>query len=151
MSKANKGQIFFHYLVDPFHFERRTALKVFIRKLLEQEGKRLDTINYIFCSDEYLLNLNKKHLKHDTLTDIITFEFNLAGEPLLSDIYISIERVNENAVLFHSSFKRELHRVIFHGALHLCGFKDKTPEQSQLMRSKEEEYLRRWFVSRGTT
>src|SRR6478672_11043579 len=118
MAKALSGQIYFHHLVDPFHFEQRTSLKAFIRKLLEREGKRLDTINYIFCSDEYLLNLNKKHLKHDTLTDIITFEFNLAGEPLLSDIYISIERVNENAVLFHSSFKRELHRVIFHGALH---------------------------------
>src|SRR6476620_1701254 len=151
MSKAISGQIYFHYLVDPFHFEQRTSLKTFIRKLLEREGRRLDTINYIFCSDEYLLTLNKTHLKHNTLTDIITFEFSQANEPLLSDIYISIKRVRENATLFNSSFKTELCRVIFHGALHLCGYKDKTPEQSQLMRKKEEEYLRKWHVSRETT
>src|SRR6478672_825674 len=130
MAKALSGQIYFHHLVDPFHFEQRTSLKAFIRKLLEREGRRLDTINYIFCSDEYLLGLNKTHLKHYTLTDIITFEYNPANEPLLSDIFISTERVKENASLFKSSFNRELHRVIFHGALHLCGFKDKTAEQS---------------------
>jgi rRNA maturation RNase YbeY len=151
MSKANTGQIYFHYMADPFHFEQRNRLKTFIKGLLRRERKRLDTINYIFCTDAYLLRLNKTHLKHNTLTDIITFEYNEVGEPLLSDIYISIERVKENATLFNSSFKRELQRVIFHGALHLCGFKDKTPEQSQLMRRKEEEYLHKWLVSRGTT
>ena len=138
-------------MADPFHFEQRNRLKTFLKGLLRREGKSLDTINYIFCTDEYLLSLNKTHLKHNTLTDIITFEYNEVGESLLSDIYISIDRVKENATLFNSSFKRELHRVIFHGALHLCGFKDKTPEQSQLMRRKEEEYLHKWLVSRGTT
>ena len=145
-----KGQIYFHYLVDAFHFRERTDLKQFIKGLLTREGKQIDTINYIFCTDEYLLTLNKKHLDHNTLTDIITFEYNPPEEPVLSDIYISVERVKENASLFKVSFIRELHRVIFHGALHLSGFKDKTSEQAQLMRKKEEEYLHRWNVSRGT-
>ena len=146
-----KGQIYFHYMSDPFHFPQRTALKGFIKGLMKREGKQVDTINYIFCTDEYLLTLNKQHLNHNTLTDIITFEYNAPGEPALSDIYISVERVKENASLFKVSFTKELRRVIFHGALHLCGFKDKSPDQSQLMRKKEEEYLHRWDVSRGTT
>jgi len=145
-----QGQIYFHYLVDPFHFPERTVLKQFIKGLMKREGKHVDTINYIFCTDEYLLDLNKKHLDHNTLTDIITFEYNTPGEPVLSDIYISIERVKENARLFKTSFQRELRRVIFHGALHLSGFKDKSSEQAQLMRKKEEEYLNSWDVSRGT-
>jgi rRNA maturation RNase YbeY len=115
-----------------------------------KEGKQVDTINFIFCTDQYLLGLNKKHLNHDTLTDIITFEYNPPGQALLSDIYISVERVKENALVFKTSFSRELHRVIFHGVLHLCGYKDKKPEESKLMRLKEEEYLKKWFVPRGT-
>ncbi len=145
-----KGQIYFHYMSDAFHFPQRTALKDFIKGLMKREGKQVDTINYIFCTDEYLLTLNKKHLNHNTLTDIITFEYSTPGEPVLSDIYISVERVKENASLFKVSFTKELRRVIFHGALHLCGFKDKAPDQSQLMRKKEKEYLYKWDVSRGT-
>lgn len=123
---------------------------MFLKRLCMKEGKQVDTINFIFCTDQYLLELNKKHLNHDTLTDIITFEYNPPGQALLSDIYISIERVRENAVVFKTSFSRELHRVIFHGVLHLCGYKDKKPEESKLMRFKEEEYLQKWFVPRGT-
>ena len=123
---------------------------MFLKRLCMKEGKQVDTINFIFCTDQYLLELNKKHLNHDTLTDIITFEYNPPGQALLSDIYISIERVKENALVFKTSFSRELHRVIFHGVLHLCGYKDKKPEESKLMRFKEEEYLQKWFVPRGT-
>lgn len=123
---------------------------MFLKRLCMKEGKQVDTINFIFCTDQYLLELNKKHLNHDTLTDIITFEYNPPGQALLSDIYISIERVRENALVFKTSFSRELHRVIFHGVLHLCGYKDKKPEESKLMRFKEEEYLQKWFVPRGT-
>jgi probable rRNA maturation factor len=151
MSKVIIGQIHFHYMVDPFSFSRRNLLKSFIRNLCKREGKQVDTINYIFCTDEFLLELNRTHLNHDTLTDIITFEYNAPGQPLLSDIYISVDRVKENALLFRTSFNRELHRVIFHGALHLCGYQDKKAEQSKLMREKEEEYLLKWFVPRGTT
>jgi probable rRNA maturation factor len=151
MSKVITGQIHFHYMVDPFSFSRRNLLKSFIKSLCKKEGKQVDTINYIFCTDKFLLELNKTHLNHDTLTDIITFEYNAPGQPLLSDIYISVDRVKENALLFRTSFNRELHRVIFHGALHLCGYQDKKAEQSKLMREKEEEYLLKWFVPRGTT
>lgn len=94
--------------------------------------------------------MNKQYLNHDTLTDIITFELSPKETPLTSDIYISIDRIKENAKDFHTSFTNELHRVIFHGALHLSGYKDKTKEQAQLMRSKEEEYLKKYLVPRGT-
>jgi rRNA maturation RNase YbeY len=94
--------------------------------------------------------LNKTHLNHDTYTDIITFELSPKNEALIADIYISVERVKENAQSFTTSFQKELHRVIFHGALHLCGYKDKSKKQSQLMRFKEEENLILYFVSRET-
>jgi probable rRNA maturation factor len=150
MSKVKTGQIYFHYSVEPFSFLNRNELKAFIKALCKREGKEVDTINYIFCTDKFLLELNKTHLNHDTLTDIITFEYNAPGQSLLSDIYISIERVRENASLFNTNFTRELHRVIFHGALHLCGYKDKKKEEAKVMRGKEEEYLQKWFVPRGT-
>ena len=87
---------------------------------------------------------------HNTLTDIITFELSAPGDPVVSDIYISVERVKENALIFRTPFYRELHRVIFHGALHLCGYKDKTTQQTQVMRQMEEDALRKYFVPRGT-
>jgi rRNA maturation RNase YbeY len=104
----------------------------------------LDEIKVIFCTDDYLLRINKEFLQHDTLTDIITFPFSRPGEPLLSDIYISVERVRENAGIFGKPFLEELHRVIFHGLLHLCGYKDKTTPQQKVMRGKEGEYLERY-------
>lgn len=135
----------FHFLTKSFTLKHRTALKTFIGELLRREGREADTINYIFCTDAYLLEINQQYLNHDTYTDIVTFELQEEGEPLLSDIYISIDRVRENARSFGVAFNRELHRVIFHGALHLCGFKDKNQEQAQEMRAKEEEYLGRYF------
>ena len=140
----------FHYLVDPFAFRDRNKLKAFVGQLIRREGHKVDHINYIFCSDKYLLELNRTHLRHNTLTDIITFQLSAPGAPVLADIYISIERVRDNAQTFEASFYRELHRVIFHGALHLCGFKDKKPTDQKRMRSKEDHYLHLYFVSRGT-
>jgi probable rRNA maturation factor len=150
MVQQNKDEIYFHFLTNPFFFPKRKELKGYLRSLFKKEGKAVEQINYIFCKDEYLLSLNKMHLKHDTYTDIITFELSPKGEALVADIYISTERVRENAQTFQTPFQKELHRVIFHGALHLCGYKDKTKEQSQLMRTKEEENLSRYFVPRGT-
>lgn len=121
-----------------------------IQQLIFNEKHTIDHINYIFCSDDYLLKLNQEYLKHRTLTDIITFHYQPPGQPLLSDIYISIERVKENAQTFGVSFRHELHRVLFHGALHLCGYGDKTKKEEALMRTKEEHYLRVFLVSRGT-
>lgn len=142
--------IHFHYLVTPFHFANRTTLKHFIYTQLTKEGKGIETINYIFCDDDYLLQMNQQYLKHDTLTDIITFELSPKTQPLLADIYISVERVRENASLFQSGFNKELHRVIFHGALHLAGYKDKNPNDQSIMRGKENDWLNRYFVPRNT-
>jgi probable rRNA maturation factor len=140
----------FNYLVEPFYFPERNKTKSFIINLIKKEGGSVDQINYIFCSDAFLLQINQRYLKHDTYTDILTFPFSAPSEPILADIYISIDRVRENAKSYHTAFKKELHRVIFHGALHLCGYKDKTSEQARQMRAREEFYLKSFFVPRGT-
>ena len=142
--------IFFHFNTDGFTLQNRTALKQFIADLFKRENKGFESLNYIFCTDEYLLDLNKTYLKHNTLTDIITFELSKPDEPAISDIFISIDRVKDNAKTFKIPFKKELHRVIFHGALHLCGYKDKSKQDQALMRSKEDFYLNEYFVPRGT-
>lgn len=148
MAEAKK--INFHYQDVSFTFSRREPLKAYLMKLFRKERRQVDHINYIFCTDSYLLTLNQQYLDHNTLTDIITFELSAPGDPVVSDIYISVERVKENALIFGTPFYRELHRVIFHGALHLCGYKDKTAQQTQVMRQMEEAALRKYFVPRGT-
>ena len=150
MPKADTNKIHFHFLVPPFHFRNRSRLKSFLIDQLKKEGKKVGAINYIFCDDQYLLTINQEFLQHKTYTDIITFELSSKAQPLISDIYISVERVRENASLFHSSFNAELHRVIFHGALHLLGYKDKSAEQFKQMRQLEDLWLRQYFVPRGT-
>jgi probable rRNA maturation factor len=144
------SKVKFHYVEVSFAFAERERLKVFLLGLFKKEGKKVKHINYIFCKDGHLLSLNEQYLNHNTLTDIITFELSDPGQPLIADIYISSERVRENAALFATPFYRELHRVIFHGALHLCGYKDKNKQQTLEMRSMEEFYLNRYFVPRGT-
>ena len=113
--------------------------------MCREEGKEIEAINFIFCSDEYLLELNQEHLDHNTFTDIITFELSPKGKPLVADIYISIERIRENSRLFKVSFKEELHRVIFHGVLHLCGYKDKKAVDQKRMREMEGVWLKKYF------
>lgn len=127
------------------NLKNRTVLKTFIKNLFAREGQGLKNLQYVFCSDEYLLQINQEFLQHDTLTDIVTFE--LGEDPAVTEgeIYISIDRVRENAQKFKVTEEHELHRVIFHGALHLCGFKDKTKDQSAQMREKENEYLELYF------
>ena len=122
----------------------RTALKIVLRHLFEQEKQPLRTLQYIFCSDDYLLRINRDFLQHDYYTDIITFQLGEAPDTLgvEGEIYISIDRVRDNARTLGIPVKQELLRVIFHGALHLCGYKDKTPKEESLMRVKEEEYMR---------
>ena len=142
--------IHFHYLIPPFHSLNRTGLKEFTFTQLKKEGKKVEAINYIFCDDAYLLEINQQYLNHDTLTDIITFELSPKSQPLVSDIYISVERVKENGRIFKTSFYKELHRVIFHGALHLAGYKDKTENDEAKMRTIENDWLKRYFVPRKT-
>lgn len=107
------------------------------------EGKTYGEISLIFCDDAYLHGMNIKFLNHDTLTDVITFDYN-EGNKISGDIFISIERVKENAALFSKSQTDELHRVMLHGVLHLCGYKDKTRRDVAVMRQKEEQYLARF-------
>lgn len=149
MAFKNVKRIGFRFLVDSFYFPFRTPLKLCILQLFKEEGIEIEKVVYVFCTDSYMLEINKSHLNHDTYTDIITFQYAAAPEPVLSEIYISVERVKENAKLFRTSFLQELYRVMFHGALHLCGYKDKAKKEVSLMRMKEEYYLQK-FVPRGT-
>lgn len=142
--------IHFHYLVERFRFTQRNELKQFLVKQFRREGKRLAAVNYVFCSDAYLLDINRQYLKHDTYTDIITFELSPKTQPLVADVYISLERVKENAIKYCTPFADELQRVIFHGALHLCGYKDKTEKDAATMRLMEERWLKAYRVSRET-
>lgn len=121
----------------------RNKLKSFIQQLFKKEKTSLGSLQYIFCSDDFLLQVNKQYLKHDYYTDIITF--NLGEKAVEGEIYISIDRVKDNAITYKTSFKRELHRVIFHGALHLCGYKDKLNEEKKVMSAKEDRYLQEYF------
>lgn len=122
----------------------RTALKGVLQRLFEQEKQPLRTLQYIFCTDDYLLQINQDFLQHDYYTDIITFQ--LGDEPdtlgVEGEVYISIERVKDNARTLGVPIQQELLRVVFHGALHLCGYGDKTDREVALMREKEEEYMR---------
>jgi probable rRNA maturation factor len=135
----------FHYATRPFSFRNRNRLKKFLVSLAKREGQKVGQVSYIFCSDDFLLNINQEFLGHDDYTDIITFPLSAPNQPLVSEIYISIDRVRHNARQFKSGLEQELHRVIFHGALHLCGFRDKSQKEIDLMRRKEEEYLNRYF------
>ena len=149
MSHNAVKNIRFHYLVNPFYFPGRSQLKIFLLSLFKSEGFGINHINYIFCNDDYLIEINRRHLRHDTYTDIITFPYSAKDEPVLSDIYISISRVRENATSLNVPFLEELHRVIIHGALHLCGYMDKSKSEMKTIRNKEDHYLKR-LVSRGT-
>ena len=112
----------------------RNRLKAFIEQIFKNEKKTLSSINYIFCSDEYLLEINRQFLKHDYYTDIITFNLSEDPKKIEGEIYISIDRVRDNAKSHAVSFTNELHRVIFHGSLHLCGYRDKKKEDIVVMR-----------------
>lgn len=123
-----------------FKLKDKTRLKQWIKHIILSENKIAGPIAYIFCTDDELLEVNLAHLNHNTYTDIITFDYT-EGSKVSGDILISIDRVKENAVKFEVSFEEELRRVMIHGVLHLCGYKDKSKEQSQLMRKKENSAL----------
>jgi probable rRNA maturation factor len=127
--------------------KEKRKLSGFLEALIHKHRRGLKTIQlaYIFCDDEYLLAINKQFLNHNTLTDIITFDLSIDEEGLHGEIYISTDRVKENALAFSTSYNEELHRVIIHGALHLCGFKDKTKQDKELMRKKESACLKSYF------
>jgi rRNA maturation RNase YbeY len=124
-----------------FKLKEKARLKTWIKAVTEKEKHVLGDISYIFCSDEELLEINIQHLNHNTYTDIITFDYT-EGKKINSDIFISVDRIEENAKKFKVPFEEELHRVMIHGILHLCGYKDKTKTDAELMRKKENGALK---------
>ncbi|MEN8125888.1 MAG: rRNA maturation RNase YbeY [Bacteroidota bacterium] len=128
------------FIETPFELKQKNEITAWIKFVIEQENYNQGEINYIFCDDEYLLEKNIKYLKHNTLTDIISFDYTVKNI-ISGDIFISIERVEENAKEFGIKFNDELHRVIVHGILHYCGYNDKKIPEKQEMRSKEDYYL----------
>lgn len=140
MTASNKSSVQFHSQLDDFKLKNKTLIKKTLLELAQKEDARVGTINYIFCSDEYVLELNKTYLDHDYYTDILSFPMN--AEPLEGDIFISVERVKENATTFNTDFTTELYRVIAHGLLHFLGYDDHSDENIRLMRKKENEFIR---------
>lgn len=134
----------FNYETD-FVLENEQAIANWISNVITSENKTEGDINYIFCDDEYLHKINVEHLNHDTLTDIISFDYTMGNE-INGDMFISVERVKDNAIDFSVSFEEELKRVMVHGILHYCGHKDKSEEDELLMRSKEDEKLAMFHV-----
>jgi len=123
-----------------YDLKNRLKVRSWVKSILDSESKKPGDITYVFCNDEYLAGMNEKYLKHNTLTDIITFDYSEQGI-LSGDIFISVERVKENAVSFNTTPNQEMGRVMAHGVLHLSGYKDKTIEDKRVMRAKEELYL----------
>jgi rRNA maturation RNase YbeY len=128
-----------------FKLANEDCYKKWISAVCESDGFNLGGLNYIFCDDSYLLNINQTYLQHDDYTDIISFDYTM-GKIASGDIYISVERVKENASLFAVSFENELLRVMAHGVLHLMGYKDKSEEHTAQMRAKEEEKIKMFHV-----
>ena len=129
---------FFFEDIDPIEIDSKT--NEWLQKLIVFEGKKVGKINYIFLSDNGLLKVNRDFLQHDYYTDVITFDY-VKGKTISADIFVSLPRISENAISHSKDFKSELHRVLAHGLLHLCGYKDKTEEEITEMRSKEDFYL----------
>jgi probable rRNA maturation factor len=136
--------ISFNYETD-FQLENETQFSDWISRVILSENKKEGDINYIFCDDEYILEINKQYLDHDYYTDIISFDYSVGNE-LNGDIFVSIDRVKENATDFNATFDEELKRVIIHGILHYCGYKDKSEEDEALMRCKEDEKTKMFHV-----
>jgi probable rRNA maturation factor len=136
--------ISFNYETD-FELHNEPDFSKWLSAVILSENKKEGEINYIFCDDEYLLEINQQYLDHDTLTDIISFDYSVGNE-LNGDIFVSVERVKENASDYNVTFQEEIKRVLVHGILHYCGYKDKTEADELVMRSKEDEKMKMFHV-----
>ncbi|MDI1303901.1 MAG: rRNA maturation RNase YbeY [bacterium] len=136
----------FNYETD-FTLDNEEAIAAWLTNVITSENKKEGEINYIFCDDEYLHKINLEYLNHDTLTDIISFDYTMGNE-ISGDVFVSVERVKDNAKDFNVAFDEELKRVLVHGVLHYCGYKDKGEAEEQLMRSKEDEKIALFHVER---
>ena len=137
--------IFFNNAGKSTSLRSRTVLKTFINKQCLKEGIHIETLQYVFCSDPFVLDINKRYLNHNFYTDIISFDLSEQKGQLIGDVYISIDRVKENAKIEENLYMHELLRVIFHGALHFCGYKDKKPADQKIMRSMEDKWLKAYL------
>ena len=137
-----KNHIYFFVEDINYHLKDKNLIRQWINSSIQNENKSTGNLNIIFCSDDYLLKMNQEFLEHDTFTDIITFDYS-ENEIISGDIFISLERVMENAKKYSMKIKEELHRVIIHGILHLCGLKDKLSADKKIMTQKENYYLSR--------
>ena len=145
MLSASEPKVYFFNNGQNPPLRNKIRLKKFLINLFKKEGIKLDSINYIFCKDRALLNANRQYLKHNYYTDILTF--NLSdddSDAVTAEVYISLQRIRENAKKFKTSVQSEIHRVILHGALHLCGYNDSTEKERGVMRKKEDFYLNRY-------
>lgn len=138
------SKVYFSYADRKLNIPNKTSLKLFVETIFKKEKSQLGSIRYVFCSDDFLLEINRSSLNHDYYTDIITFDLSEPNQPIESEVYVSLDRVKENAQQQGFSFKDELCRVVFHGALHLCGYKDKKKEDILIMRKKEDYYLKQF-------
>ncbi len=136
--------ISFNYETE-FELANEAQISEWLSNVILSENKKEGDVNYIFCDDAYLLEINQQYLEHDTLTDIISFDYSVGNE-LHGDIFISVERVAENATDYNVTFEEELKRVFVHGLLHYCGYKDKTDEDTLVMRTKENEKIAMFHV-----
>jgi len=136
--------ISFNYETD-FELHNEAYFSKWLSEVILSENKKEGEINYIFCDDDYLLEINQQYLDHDTLTDIISFDYSVGNE-LNGDIFVSVERVKENASDYNVSFQEEIQRVLVHGVLHYCGYKDKTEADELVMRRKEEEKMKMFHM-----
>ena len=142
-------RISFNFLA-PISLHNRLLLKEFILSIFKAERVAVNGVDFIFCSDSYLLEINRSFLQHDYFTDIITFSMSDKNLPIEGEVYISVDTIRSNAAKFNTSINNELHRVIFHGVLHLCGYLDKSVKDQILMTAKEDHYLTAYFnVPRG--
>ena len=145
MASSSSTRVHFFFDNVSLSLKNRGKLKRFIGSIFTREGQKVGRINYVFCNDRTLLEMNRHYLKHDFYTDILTFILSCEGEEIVADIFISIDRIRENAKVLKVTLKQELHRVLFHGALHLCGYNDKLAMERKSMRQKEDFYLSRYF------
>ncbi|MEO8819442.1 MAG: rRNA maturation RNase YbeY [Ginsengibacter sp.] len=135
------GTITFNNHDLKFSLKNKLLIKSIVARIFAEEHVVFKTVSYVFCNDEFLLKLNQQYLNHDTLTDILTFTLSGSSLPIVSEIYISVERVQENAADLTIEFSKELHRVMIHGVLHLCGYLDISASEKYEMRRKEDYYL----------
>ena len=138
-------KVSFHYADRQLGIADKTGIKAAVENIFRLEKRTLDHIDYIFCSDEYLLAINKQYLQHDFYTDIVTFDLSEKKDETIGEVYVSVDRIKDNAFKLKQPLKSEILRVIFHGSLHLCGYKDKSEKESKLMRSKENFYINHYL------